>query len=61
MSSPTRLHIPHVITEFDEAMLVPLDRNFSEIQRHFVILQQRIETAEAHIAQLSLCTNYSTV
>ena len=50
MSSTTKMHIPHTITEFDEAMLVPLDRNFSEIQRHVVSNQFRLDTLETQMA-----------
>lgn len=49
MSDYKRLHIPHMINEFDENMLVPLSGNFSEIQRHVSLAQARLEALEAQM------------
>ncbi len=46
MSNARRLHIPHMITEFDENLLVPLADNFSAIQRHVALTQARVEVLE---------------
>lgn len=48
-----KMVIPHRIQEFDDEMLIPLDRNFSEIQRHTQIVQTRMDTAESNITTLS--------
>ena len=47
-----RLHIPYTITEWDDGMLVPLDKNFGEIQRHVAALEIRMDAAEARLTIL---------
>ena len=53
MTKPLKLHIPHVITEFDENMVVPLSRNFGEIQRHVAGTQLRVDTLEDDLEALT--------
>lgn len=48
MTQTRRLNIPHRITEFDDNMLVPLGRNFDEIQRHVARTQARVENLEEY-------------
>ena len=50
MSSMKKLHIPNVITEFDENMLIPLSRNFGEIQRHVARAETNIESMDQGFA-----------
>jgi len=55
-----RLHIPHLIKEFDEQMLVPLAGNFSEIQRHVALTQARVEALEVDVAAIIAVLSTST-
>lgn len=50
MSSMKKLHIPNVITEFDENMLIPLSRNFGEIQRHVARAEANLEAMDLGFA-----------
>ena len=54
MTKPLKLHIPHVITEFDENMVVPLSRNFGEIQRHVAATQIRVDALEDALDALTI-------
>ena len=51
--SGLKLHIPNIITEFDGNMLVPLNKNFYEIQRHVAASQIRIDTLETNLLALT--------
>ena len=55
----TKLHIPYNITEFDDNMLVPLSRNFGEIQRHVAQAQADIESITATLSTFIDATNAS--
>lgn len=46
------LHIPHLIKEFDDQMLVPLAGNFSEVQRHVAQTQARVTVLETQVAAI---------
>ena len=46
MTQTRRLNIPNQIVEFDDNMLVPLNRNFDEVQRHVARTQARVESLE---------------
>lgn len=52
MTSYKTLHVPHLIKEFDDQMLVPLAGNFSEIQRHVAMTQARVTALEARVANI---------
>lgn len=52
MSSPKRLQIPHVITEFDDNILVPLNKNFGEIQIKVAETQRRVEVLETLVNEI---------
>ena len=54
MTKPLKLHIPHVITEFDKNMVVPLSRNFGEIQRHVAATQIRVDALEDALDALTI-------
>ena len=46
------LHIPHLIKEFDDQMLVPLAGNFSEVQRIVAMTQARVTALETRVTAL---------
>ena len=48
-----KLALPHVITEFDDEMLVPLSNNFTALEKATVRLQLRADTIEGNILALS--------
>ncbi len=52
MSKPLKLQIPQKITEFDENMLVPLSKNFGEIQIKVAQTQQRVDQLENDVATI---------
>lgn len=52
MSNYLKFAMPHVITEFDNDMLVPLEKNFSAIQRALVLIQVRVDTLETNYTAL---------
>lgn len=60
MSDYKRLHIPHMISEFDENMLKPLYDNFSEIQRHVSMVQARVESLETQMESVIAALSTST-
>ena len=60
MSNYKRLHIPHMISEFDDNMLKPLHDNFSEVQRHVSITQARVELLESQVEAIIAALSTST-
>ena len=52
MTDYKTLHIPHLIKEFDDQMLVPLAGNFSEVQRHVAMTQARVTALETRVTAL---------